>query len=222
MTPYFGEGILSDKPTILIIDDDRRILIFLEKVLKRTGYNVLKSAGGEEGVNTARQEFPDLIICDYMMPKFSGEDVVRELKSEALTAIIPIIILTATTDKEIDFLQAGAADYLVKPVKTAELIARVDRTLADIDAVQLRLLKEFTGALAHELNNPLTVIKGRLQMLQISVKGTPNLENHVDEALAALAKLLTTVDKFHELRNYQTRKYVRATNILDIHRTDNS
>jgi len=211
---------MSKKEKILIIDDDNHILTLLGKILNHGGYDVLKANNGEDGVQIAMLEPPDLIICDYMMPSFSGEHVLRQLKSTARTAMIPVIILTAAPDKEVDFLQAGAVDYLVKPVKAEELLARVERTLNELESTQLRLLKEFTGTIAHEINQPLSVIVGRIELLKKAAEGNPELEEHIRECNAALQRLTEVIEKFHDLKEYRTRSYVDDIRILNIH-TDN-
>ncbi len=112
---------------ILIVEDDRDILEMVEYNLREEGYITVSALNGEDGVNLARRERPDLIILDIMLPVMDGFEVCRALKSEEATARIPIIILSAKsqeTDKVVG-LELGADDYVTKPFSPRELIARI-------------------------------------------------------------------------------------------------
>lgn len=114
--------------TILIIEDDPSILLGLEKNLRFEGYHVLCASDGEEGLELAFRNSPDLIILDILLPKISGFDICKTIRQK-LT--IPIIMLTAR-DKEIDKimgLDLGADDYITKPFSIRELIARAKAVL---------------------------------------------------------------------------------------------
>ena len=115
------------KRKILIIEDDRDIVEMVEYNLREDGYATLSALNGEDGVNLARSEQPDLIILDIMLPIIDGFEVCRTLKSDDTTAHIPIIILSAKsqeTDKVVG-LELGADDYVTKPFSPRELIARI-------------------------------------------------------------------------------------------------
>jgi len=112
---------------ILIIEDDRDIVEMVEYNLREEGYATVSALNGEEGVNLARSERPDLIILDIMLPIVDGFEVCRTLKSDNTTSHIPIIILSAKsqeTDKVVG-LELGADDYITKPFSPRELIARI-------------------------------------------------------------------------------------------------
>lgn len=112
---------------ILIIEDERDIVEMVEYNLKEEGYSTLSALNGEDGINLARSERPDLIVLDIMLPIIDGFEVCRTLKSDDATAQIPIIILSAKsqeTDKVVG-LELGADDYVTKPFSPRELIARI-------------------------------------------------------------------------------------------------
>lgn len=114
---------------ILIIEDDKNILIGLVDNLKMAGYTPLTAQDGEEGLRKARTENPDLIVLDIMLPKLSGFDVCRQLKGEGNTT--PIIILSALgqeTDKVLG-LELGADDYVTKPFSPREFLVRIKAVL---------------------------------------------------------------------------------------------
>lgn len=110
---------------ILIIEDDPGILLSLKDEFESQGYTVYSANDGEKGFNTAKQQRPDLIILDIMLPVMDGYEVCRKLRMEGDTS--PIIMLTVK-DKEIDKvlgLELGADDYVTKPFSLRELTARV-------------------------------------------------------------------------------------------------
>jgi len=115
------------KRKILIIEDDRDIVEMLEYNLKEEGYETVSALNGEQGVELAGKERPDLIILDIMLPIMDGFEVCRTLKNDDGLAHIPIIILSAKsqeTDKVVG-LELGADDYVTKPFSPRELIARM-------------------------------------------------------------------------------------------------
>jgi two-component system alkaline phosphatase synthesis response regulator PhoP len=115
-------------PRILVVDDELPIVELLSYNLKRANYEVLIARDGEEAVRQARQEQPDLVILDLMLPKMDGLEVCRTLRRER---DVPIIMLTAR-DSEVDRvvgLELGADDYVVKPFSVRELLARVRNVL---------------------------------------------------------------------------------------------
>lgn len=115
------------KGKILIIEDDRDIVEMVRYNLKEEGFETIPAFDGEQGIELARKERPDLIILDLMLPVIDGFEVCRIIKNDQLTADIPIIILSAKsqeTDKVVG-LELGADDYVTKPFSPRELIARI-------------------------------------------------------------------------------------------------
>lgn len=117
---------------ILIIDDDVNALKLLGYTLRKAGYEILVAQNGFEGIDKANANLPDLIVSDLMMPRMDGYEVARRIRSNPITQHIPFIMLTAKSqvqDKVAGF-EAGANDYVTKPVMPAELIARIKAQLA--------------------------------------------------------------------------------------------
>jgi two-component system OmpR family response regulator len=109
---------------ILVVEDDRNLLETLEYNLHREGYEVVTSTDGEDAVEAARKENPDLIVLDIMLPKLSGLEVCRILRKEMT---VPIFMLTARNEEvdKIIGLEIGADDYMTKPFSMRELLARI-------------------------------------------------------------------------------------------------
>jgi len=120
---------------ILVVDDERILLDTLRYNLSKAGYQVWTAADGESALRLARQERPDLILLDVMLPRIDGFDVCRTLRRESST---PILMLTAR-DEEVDKvlgLELGADDYLTKPFSMRELMARVKALLRRSEMTQ--------------------------------------------------------------------------------------
>jgi len=116
---------------ILIVEDEKDIVKMLEYNLKKEGFRTISARDGEDALEYAVREHPDLIILDLMLPGMDGLEVCKELKKESKTALTPIIMLTAKaqeSDKVVG-LELGADDYVTKPFSPRELIARIKAVL---------------------------------------------------------------------------------------------
>ena len=121
----------SDRPVVLVADDDDDIRDLVAFRLDRAGYEVLRAGDGQQALDLAKEHLPDLAVLDVMMPKLTGYDVTRELRANAATSRIPVILLTARV-QEADVargFEAGADDYVKKPFSPQELKARVQAVL---------------------------------------------------------------------------------------------
>ena len=114
--------------TILVVDDEKRLVDLVEQYLAQEGYRVLTAHNGKEALEVARQSHPDLIVLDLMMPEMDGYEFMRAHRAENNT---PIIMLTARVEDEdkIIGLELGADDYVTKPFRPRELVARVRAVL---------------------------------------------------------------------------------------------
>ena len=114
--------------TILVVDDEKRILSLLEAYLEQQGFQVVTALNGKEAIFVARHEKPDLIILDIMMPEMDGFEFMRQHRKERET---PIILLTAKVeeDDKVIGLELGADDYVTKPFSPRELTSRVRAVL---------------------------------------------------------------------------------------------
>ena len=120
------------KPLILVVDDDVNILKMIARRLERQGFRPLTATSGEEGLEIAKAQQPNLVLLDIMMPKMKGRDVCARLKANPKTQHIPVIFLTALglADHVRAGMAVGAEDYIVKPFHHEELRERIMICLA--------------------------------------------------------------------------------------------
>ncbi len=119
----------SPKRRVLVVEDDPSISLGLRINLESEGYDVLSAEDGEAGLSMARENQPDLVILDVMLPKLNGFQVLQTVRREGL--MMPIIVLSARTGEmeKVTGLELGAEDYVAKPFSLAELLARVRAAL---------------------------------------------------------------------------------------------
>ncbi len=143
---------MSSETRILVVDDNRSVVRLIEALLQKEGFEVLTAFDGLEGLQKAREEKPDLMILDIVMPRMDGYEVCRLLQDDHDTAAIPVLILTvkgqvdepgigdqdveARVREQMAGYEAGAVDFLSKPIKAKKLLERV-RTLLWFDGFSM-------------------------------------------------------------------------------------
>lgn len=159
------------KPMVLLADDNADMRDYLRRLLSAE-YQVVSTADGEAALKVTRQQRPDLVLTDVMMPGLDGFGLLKALRANPATAAVPVIMLSARAGEEarVEGLQAGADDYLIKPFSARELLARVAGALAlaQARAEADRRKDEFLATLAHELRNPLAPIRNGLTVMRLA------------------------------------------------------
>jgi len=158
-----------DKPLILIVDDVSRNIQVLGSTLRKEDYEIAVAQDGKQALKTVENILPDLILLDVMMPVMDGYEVCKRLKEDPLTKDIPIILLTGKTETGdiVKGFEVGASDYITKPYKAAELMARV-KTHLELKKSKDQLEKKneeltrlndhkntFLSLISHDLRNPM-------------------------------------------------------------------
>jgi len=195
------------KEKVLIVDDEKDIVKMLEYNLNKEGFRTVSVYDGEDALDSANRQNPDLIILDLMLPGIDGLDVCRELKKEEKTANIPIIMLTAKTQEadKIVGLELGADDYVTKPFSPREVVARVKAVLRRVKEKEKLPQILSVGDLSIDFSK-----------IQVSVKGKQvELTSKEFELLTTLVKakgrvlsrdyLLDTIWGFDQAIEIQTR-----------------
>lgn len=126
------------KQTVLIVEDERDIQELVQYNLQKEGYRVLTASSGEDGLRIAREQTPDLLVLDLMLPGIDGREVCRTLKQTPETDRIAVIMLTAKGEESdiVVGLELGADDYLTKPFSPKVLMARIRAVLRRVDKRQ--------------------------------------------------------------------------------------
>jgi len=219
---------------ILAVDDDEGLLQLMKEMLDRQGYTVLTASDGKRAIELAREEHPDLMLLDIMMPETDGFEVCRQLRQDPDTEGILITFVTAKgklQDKE-DGFGAGGDDYLVKPFSMRELVLRVNATLDragrirnQVEAQQERRIieerrtavVELAGAAAHEMNQLLFAIRAYVRVVS-SQLDRERLGDDLDKLEEALTAMGAIIRKMSKVKYYETKEYMGDLRILDLDR----
>lgn len=172
------------KFTLLIVDDSTTNLSVVGNFLREYGMQLLAATDGESGFRRALLAQPDLILLDVMMPDTDGFSVCVRLKKEEKTRDIPVIFMTALADEtnKVRGFQAGAVDYITKPIQQGELLARVKthlrlQSLTRSLQARNKELDAFAHTVAHDLKNPLALVDMAAKFLQQSHRFSSADEN---------------------------------------------
>jgi len=196
-------------PKILVVDDQPINVQLLKRKLEREGMQVVAAYSGQEALDLVRQEKPELILLDVMMPDMDGIEVCQRLQDDDDTRSIPIIFVTARSSKEgkLEGLGVGAVDYITKPIDLDETLARVQTQLRfaaitrEVIDLQRRLTEArraatigaVTQGIAHNLNNLLGVIIGYLDLIK-TYNEKPELvkknAQHVEDAVQRIVSII--------------------------------
>jgi DNA-binding response OmpR family regulator len=122
----------APKPTLLVIEDDKGTAVILRHILAREGFEVVHVADGRKAIDRIGQGPPPiLVLTDMMLPHVDGQEIIRRIRGDPAWGEVPIVVLTSKTREEdtVQALDAGATDYVQKPFRPEELLARVRRCL---------------------------------------------------------------------------------------------
>ena len=167
-----SHGFLMKK--ILVIDDEEWLREMIQLALRQQGFDVIEASNGSEGIEVARKELPDLILCDINMGKVDGYLTLAALRNEAPTAAIPFILMTGLADSASmrHGMELGADDYLPKPFTTDALYAAVDARLKKAQTIRdeaerklAHLRDNISLMMPHEMRTPLNGIISNAELL---------------------------------------------------------
>jgi adenylate cyclase len=174
--------VMHNPPRILIVDDNETNRDILLTRLGTQGYELLQAADGEEALAAARKHLPDLILLDVMMPKLNGIEVCRRLKADTTLPFMPIILCTAKADIKdvVAGLDAGADEYLTKPIEPMSLVARVKSVL------RIKQLHDQVSAQAADLANWNRTIEERVASQLSEIERIGRLKRFLSPQIAEL------------------------------------
>jgi signal transduction histidine kinase len=217
--------VYMDKPVILIVDDEERNIKLLKAMLHSEGYQIHESLSGKDAFKKIENYRPDLVLLDVMMPEINGFEVCWNLKQDEKFRSIPVMMVTALSDKEdrIKAMEAGADDFISKPVDRTELLIRTksllrikkysDKILEKYEEIseknyRLKELEDLKDSLlhmiVHDLKNPLFAISGYIELLLL------DKSNFSEVQKKAAKNCLSSCDNLKEM----------IQQLLDIHKLE--
>jgi DNA-binding response OmpR family regulator len=193
--------------TILVVDDEARLVSLVETYLTQSGFRVVTASNGREALSIAGRQNPDLIILDIMMPEMDGYEFMRVYRTEHDT---PIILLTARvdSDEKVVGLESGADDYMTKPFRPRELMARVKAVLRRSGK------KEPAGKILRSADVILDRNAHAVQVADRYVDLTPSEFDLLAALLAAPGHVFSRLDLLDILQGVRYEGYERA---IDLH-----
>jgi len=237
-----GRSIMK-RESILIVDDEEKNIRLLKGMLISENYHLYGAPNGKEALKMVAAISPALILLDVMMPGIDGFEVCRRLKQDEKTRMIPVVMVTALTEKEhhIRAMEAGADDFLSKPVDQTELLARVKsllrirsyhddlvesyREIAEKNEKlqELEKIKEgLIHMIIHDLNNPLMAVSGNLEMFLNDKQGVSESQLqriekclHYCEDLQYLIQGLLDIHKMEEGKLELDKEVTDMTELTD-------
>jgi len=237
----------TEKPNILLVDDRPENLVALEKILRDPHLNIMKAESGNKALGLMLNHDFALVLLDVQMPDMDGFETAELIREDEKTKYVPIIFVTAI-DKEQTHVfkgyQAGAVDYLTKPLNPDILKSKVNvilelynqrkelerlnenlqeanRTIREqqksvIEEERLKVLFQMAGATAHELNQPLMTLLGNIELMVMNKDKPEKLYQHMSRVEEAGTRIAKIVKKIQGIRHYETIPYLEQTSIIKL------
>lgn len=216
---------------MLVVDDESRNRKLLEGYLRSEGYQVRGAADGRTAVSLAKEELPEVILLDVMMPEITGHEVCRILKADPKTRICQVMMITAlaSTSNKVEGLDVGADDYVTKPVRREEFLAkvralvRVARLLRDLESArstlaarneELKLKKTLAQTLVHDLKSPLSAILGNLDLLSMSADD--RLQRMIERSRMSASRILSMIVNLLDVEKLEEGRLVPRIQRIDL------
>ena len=218
---------------LLVVDDVQTNVLLLKALLGKEGYGILVANNGQEALEVIRNENPDLILLDVMMPGMDGFEVAERLKSEEFRCEIPIIFLTALDDTQsiVNGFKLGVGDFISKPFRKEELMVRIKHQLSLVAARRIieekneELRKTIAGrdkmysVIAHDLRSPMASMKMLLNTIMMSVekdKIDPDIFDMLEMSNKTSEEVFSLLDNLLKWAKSQLGKLTVIPQKLDI------
>ena len=218
---------------LLVVDDVQTNVLLLKALLSKDGYGILVANNGQEALEVIRNENPDLILLDVMMPGMDGFEVAERLKSEEYRCEIPIIFLTALDDTQsiVNGFKLGAGDFISKPFRKEEVMVRIKHQLSLVAARRIieekneELRKTIAGrdkmysVIAHDLRSPMASMKMLLNTIMMSVekdKIDPDIFDMLEMSNKTSEEVFSLLDNLLKWTKSQLGKLTVIPQKLDI------
>jgi len=210
---------------ILIAEDNMTTRRILETILVKWNYDVISACDGNEAWEKLQEKDPPkLIILDWMMPGINGVEICRRLRHPDAVEPMYIILLTARDEKNdiVEGLGAGADDYIAKPFDKEELRARIDvgRRVVELQTAllekeKLQVIFEMTGAICHELSQPMQAISGNSELMLMNIQKDNPLYRNIKTIKDQVDRMGDITRKLKRVTRYKTKDYINSK-IIDL------
>jgi len=174
---------MTDNPEIepkklLLIDDDPNLILLVQDYLEFRGYAVITAENGREALDILKEEIPDMIICDVMMPEMDGYSFVKNVRENPRTEWIPVLFLSAKGQSQdrVKGLNTGADVYMVKPFEPEELVAQVESTLKQASRLLERPMKRSGQDPKLLVPDTVELTPTEVKVVQLVARGLSNRE----------------------------------------------
>lgn len=215
--------------TILIVDDTKANIMTLIELLEDR-YDILASRDGQNAIEIVKEDKPDLVLLDIMMPDMDGFEVCEILKSDENTKDIPVIFLTAKTEEESieKAYEIGGIDYITKPFKQKELLAKIKREIQlkelkrkEIEYQRQSSIKEFLHNITHQWRQPLSTMSTSAGHIELSLELEDNVSNdelyqHCRLIKEETESLSNTLQKLESIVSNNGMEKHNLKNIIDM------
>ncbi len=218
--------------TILVVDDSLEIVQFLKQyVLLPAGYTVLTASDGQNGLDTAVAQNPDLIMLDMSMPRMNGLQMLVALRQSACKAPVIFMTLHGSESIAVEVFRLGVKDYLVKPFTVDEVKSSIDRALQETRLAREKedLTREVVAAdtvrrtvitLSHYLNNNLMVVQAGLTLIHEAFQKRefelPLLPKILQDSLASVRQIGAVMRVMQQITKVEYTEYQGKTKMIDI------
>ena len=215
---------------LLISDDNPTIQKLLKSNLERYGHEVVCTSNGREAYKVIQQPGgPQIALIDWMMPEMDGLTLCRELRKHPLRHPLYLILITSREDKKdiISGLEAGADDYITKPIDLQELYARINvgcRVVAmhteSLGKEKLQGVVEMAGAVCHEINQPLQIILGNSELLLHDLPESDPNHSKLHAIREAVQRIGTLTNRIMTISSYSTKSHLDGkVQIIDLEKS---
>lgn len=216
---------------VLVVDDDPKNRRLLNDLLRARGHEVVEAPSGEEALRQVSETPPDVVLLDIMMPGMDGIEMCRRIKDNPATSHIPVLLVTALSERSdrIRGIEAGANDFLTKPIDTRDVVLRVRNAVhlhhlhnrLQQSCEQLRNMEKLRDNLmhliVHDMKTPITTIAGYLELLFLEGKNlSETLQEYVEAARSATQRLLRMATTLLDLSRLEENKMPLAIRPCDV------
>ena len=215
----------ESRDCILVVDDSRENLDFIQSVLASSGYDLVLASDGEMALEKLDICQPQLILSDVLMPKMNGIELTRQVRQQTQDgAYIPILLITAQEHSDVaEGLDAGADDFIRKPVEVAELLARVRSLLRlkhsiDEQTRSMRQIEDFVSRLTHDLRTPLVAAERMIELFQQDAFGatTPEMQEGFQLLWTNNNNLLDLTNTLLDVYKYESGRKILNFSPVDL------